>query len=61
MRRMMVGFEFARQRIISIDERCHDGLERRRRIGQALKPRSMANTMAWARVHTPSLSKRFET
>ncbi len=28
---------------------------------QTLKPRSMAKTIAWARVHTPSLSKRLET
>lgn len=28
---------------------------------QRLKPRSMAKTIAWARVHTPSLSKRLET
>src|SRR5262249_33477098 len=28
---------------------------------QPRKPRSRASTMAWARVHTPSLSNRFET
>ena len=30
-------------------------------VRQLLKPRSSAKTMAWARVHTPSLSKVFET
>jgi len=53
------GAQQGRNQMIDVSNGSAAGCEAK--SYQALKPRSIANTIAWARVQTPSLSNRFET
>ena len=64
-RRYFFGSPFHKDEIASLDHseqgKSNSLAETVSAGHQLLKPRSMAKTIAWARVQTPSLSKRLET